>query len=70
MTKEKEIIIISGFIGFAIGVRSMMIVNVNTKGNCYKIIEEIQYQVCENCYNNVFNVGEEYKEIQNYIDWE
>ena len=70
MKIKNQLIIIYLFIGFAIGVCSMMIVNVNTKGNCYKIIEEIQYQVCENCYNNVFNVGEEYKEIQNYIDWE
>ena len=71
MKKEnKELIIISGFMGFAIGVLIMMMANVNKETNCYKIIEDIEYQVCEDCWYNVFDCGERYQEVQDYVDWE
>ena len=70
MKKEKEIVVISGFMGFAIGVCSMMMVNTNNQAGCYKIIEDIEYQVCEECWYNVFDGGEKYQEVKDYIDWE
>ena len=78
MKKEKEIIIIAGFMGFAIGVCSMMFINtdkeqkiVEKTNNCHEIIEEIEYiseevkeiefSVCEECWYNVFDCGNEYQ---------
>ena len=77
MKENKELIIISGFMGFAIGVCSMMFVNIDKKqienektNGCYEIIEDIEVQVCEECWYNVFDGGEKYQEVQDYIDWE
>ena len=77
MKKEKEIVIISGFMGFAIGVCSMMFVNIDKEqittektNGCYEIIEEIEYSVCENCWYDVFDGGEKYQEVQDYVTWE
>ena len=77
MKKEKEIVIISGFMGFAIGVCSMMFINIDKEqkitektNNCYEIIEDIEVQVCEECWYDVFDDGEKYQEVQDYVDWE
>ena len=77
MKKEKEIVIISGFMGFAIGVCSMMFINIDKEqkvtektNNCYEIIEDIEIQVCEECWYDVFDGGEKYQEVQDYVDWE
>ena len=71
MKKEnKELIIISGFMGFVIGVLLMMIVNTDTQVGCYKIIEDIEMEVCEECWFKVFEYGEKYQEVQDYVDWE
>ena len=70
MTKEKEIVILSGFIGFTIGVCVMMLVNTDTKSNCYEIIQDIEMKVCEECWYEVFDMGEEYEEVQDYVTWE
>ena len=70
MTKEKEIVILSGFIGFTIGVCVMMLVNTDTKSNCYEIIQDIEMKVCEECWCEVFDMGEEYEEVQDYVTWE
>ena len=77
MKKEKEIVIISGFMGFAIGVCSMMFINIDKEqkvtektNNCYEIIEDIEVQVCEECWYDVFDGGEKYQEVQDYVNWE
>ena len=70
MKLQKELIIISGFMGFTIGVCSMMMVNTNKQDGCYEIIKEIEYKVCEECWYDVFDGGEKYQEVQDYIDWE
>ena len=77
MKKEKEIVIISWFMGFAIGVCSMMFVNIDKKqietektNGCYKIIEDIETQVCEECWYDVFDCGNRYEEVEYYTTWE
>ena len=70
MKKENEIVIISGFIGFTIGVCSMMFVNIDKEENCFGLIEEIEHQVCEECWNSVFDHGEKYEEVQYYVNGE
>ena len=70
MKKEKELVIISGFMGFAIGVCSMMFLNETPGELCYDIIEEIEFQVCEECWYDVFDGGEKYQEVEEYITWE
>ena len=42
MKKEKEMVIISGFIGFTIGVCSMMAVNVDKEVKCIEKTSEIK----------------------------
>ena len=63
--------------GFAIGVCSMMFVNIDKEqittektNGCYKIIQDIETQVCEECWFEVFEHGEKYQEVQDYVDWE
>ena len=45
MNKEKEIVIISGFVGFAIGVCGMMVVNVNKEVKQVEKLEETKTEV-------------------------
>ncbi len=68
--EENQIIIISAFLGFAIGVLLMMMVNTDTQVNCYNIIEDIEMEVCEECWHEVFEMGEKYKEVQYYVNGE
>ena len=63
--------------GFAIGVCSMMFINIDKEqkvtektNNCYEIIEDIEVQVCEECWYDVFDGGEKYHEVQDYVNWE
>ena len=77
MKKEKEIVIISGFVGFAIGVCSMMMVNVDKEltvieetNNCYEIIEQIEFEICEECWYDIFDCGDRYEEVEHYNTWE
>ena len=63
-------IIIGGFIGFAVGVCSMMMVNTPPGKLCYDIIEEIGFEVCEECWHDVFDSGNEYQEVEDYVTWE
>tara|TARA_Y100000593_G_C4175630_1_gene269278 strand:+ start:209 stop:415 length:207 start_codon:yes stop_codon:yes gene_type:complete len=67
---EKEIVIISGFLGFTIGVLTMMMINTDKKDGCYDIIQDIEYSVCEECWYDVFDGGEKYQEVQDYVTWE
>ena len=67
---EKQTVIISSFLGFTIGVLIMMLVNTDKQDRCYKIIQDIEYQVCEDCWYEVFDGGERYEEVQDYVDWE
>ena len=67
---KTEITILSGFIGFVLGITSMMFVNVENQGNCYKIIQDIEMEVCEECWHEVFEMGEKYEEVQYYVNGE
>ena len=70
MVKENQMIIIGLLCGFAIGVCSMMMVNINNQAGCYEIIQDIEMEVCEECWFKVFEYGEKYQEVQDYVDWE
>jgi len=65
MDKEDLKIITSGFIGFTIGVFIMMYVNVHkeqTINYCLEgEIQEIEFSVCEECWYDVFDGGNEYQ---------
>jgi len=68
--KDFEIMIISGFLGFTIGVCCMLLVNVNTRVGCYELIQEIEFEVCEECWYEVFDCGNRYEEIEHYVNEE
>tara|TARA_R100001594_G_scaffold67019_1_gene101322 strand:+ start:1154 stop:1366 length:213 start_codon:yes stop_codon:yes gene_type:complete len=70
MVKENQMIIIGLLCGFAIGVCSMMMVNINNQASCYEIIQNIEMEVCEQCWHEVFEMGEKYEEVQYYINGE
>tara|TARA_R100000655_G_scaffold33137_1_gene65285 strand:+ start:938 stop:1150 length:213 start_codon:yes stop_codon:yes gene_type:complete len=70
MKIENQTIIISSFMSFTIGVLIMMLVNTDKQNGCYEIIQDIEYQVCEDCWSEVFYKGERYEEVQDYIIWE
>ena len=70
MSKENQIITVSGFLGFAIGVCSMMFVSQPPGKQCYDIIKEIEYEVCEDCWYHVFDYGDKYEEVEYYETWE
>jgi hypothetical protein len=70
MSIQNQMTIVGLIVGFAIGVCSMMFVNIEKEVICYEIIEEIECQVCEECWYNVFDNGEKYQEVQDYVDWE
>mgnify|MGYP003137608054 FL=1 len=70
MSKENQIITVSGFLGFAIGVCSMMFVSQPPGKQCYDIIKEIEYEVCEDCWYDVFDGGDKYQEVEYYETWE
>ena len=62
MSNEKQMVVISGFMGFAIGTMLMMIVNLNDEVTYNERIhdwwmeyEYLEENVCEDCYNNHFN---------------
>ena len=61
MKKEKEIVIISGFVGFTIGVCSMMFVNVDKEVKQVERFDEIKFTVSEN-----INTCEDMIEWMNY----
>ncbi len=46
MKEENQIIVISGFLGFAIRTILMMMVSTPQGEACYDIIENIEYEVC------------------------
>jgi len=70
MSKENQIITVSGFLGFAIGVCSMMFISQPPGKQCYDIIKEIEYEVCEDCWYDVFDGGDKYQEVEYYETWE
>ena len=77
MKIEREITIISGFMGFTIGVCSMMMINIDKEqkvvektNDCYEIIEEIEFEVCEECWYGVFDCEDRYEEVEYYTTWE
>ena len=59
--EENQTIIISAFLGFAIGVFAMMMVVSPVNYCCNGEIQEIEYLVCEECWYNVFDGGNEYQ---------
>ena len=56
MTKEKEIVIISGFMGFAIGVYIMMFINLNKET---RLIEKYEIEL-ENLTEEIYKYEGEY----------
>ena len=70
MEKKDLKIILGGFIGFTIGVFCMMYVNVHTQVGCYELIQEIEFEVCEECWYEVFDCGDKYEEVEDYVTWE
>jgi len=56
MTKEKEIVIISGFMGFAIGVCIMMFINLNKET---RLIEKYEIEL-ENLTEEIYKYEGEY----------
>ena len=48
MEKQKEIVVISGFMGFAIGVCSMMIVNIDKEARQIERFDDINFTISEN----------------------
>ena len=70
---KNENLIISGFMGFTIGILLMMLVitvNTHTQVGCYKIIQDIEYEVCEECWYEVFDGGDKYEEVEHYVNGE
>lgn len=65
MSNENQTITISGFMGVAIGVLLMMIVNKDkeqTINYCLDgEIQEVEFSVCEECWYDVFDGGEKYQ---------
>ena len=70
MKQENQIIIVSGFLGFAIGTVLMMMIPTPPGSACYDIIEEIEFEVCEECWYDVFECGDRYEEVEYYTTWE
>ena len=68
MKKEKEITILSGFVGFTIGVCCMMFVNINKEAKQVERFDEIDFFVSENI-NTCEDIIEWMNEdIKNYAD--
>ena len=61
MKHEKEIVIISGFMGFAIGVCSMMAINIDKEVKQTKRFDEIKFTIQE-----TINTCEDLIEWMNY----
>ena len=68
--EKKNLIVLSGFIGFTIGVCTMMVVNVDTRVGHYELIQEIEHEVCEDCWYEVFDCGDKYEEVESYVNGE
>ena len=62
MKIEKEVVIISGFIGFAIGVCSMMAINVDKEVKQVEKLDTLQDEVKFTLQENIDNCG-------NLIEW-
>jgi hypothetical protein len=72
MKKEKEIVIISGFMGFAIGVCSMMFVNVDKEVKQVKETESVKFKTEITIVENI-NTCEDIiewmnEDVKNYAD--
>jgi hypothetical protein len=61
MSNENQMITISGFMGLAIGVLIMTLVNTGDKSRIIEQVKEIEYSVCEECWYDVFDGGWEYQ---------
>ena len=68
--EKKNLTILSGLIGFTIGMVIMFFTGFNKDLNHYQIIQEIEYEVCEDCWYKVFDCGDKYKEIEYYVNEE
>ena len=72
MKKEKEMVIISGFVGFAIGVCSMMAVNVNKEVKQVEKIDtlrnEVKFTLQENIGTCVDLIEWMNYDVENYAD--
>jgi len=70
MEKKNLKIILGGFIGFTIGMLTMLFMSFNKDLNHYQIIQEIEFEVCEECWYEVFDCGDRYEEVENYVNGE
>ena len=70
MEKRNFEIMLGGFIGFTIGVVVMLFINFDNSLNHYQIIQDIEYEVCEECWYEVFDCGDRYEEVENYVNGE
>jgi len=70
MEKRNFEIMLGGFIGFTIGVVVMLFINFDNSLNHYQIIQDIEYEVCEECWYNVFECGDRYEEVEYYVNGE
>jgi len=68
--EKKNLIVLSGFIGFTIGVCTMMVVNIDTRVGYHELIQEIEFEVCEECWYEVFDCGDKYEEVEYYVNGE
>ena len=67
---KNQNLIITGFIGFTIGVITMFFINFDNNLNHYQIIKDIEYEVCEECWYEVFDCGDKYEEVEHYVNGE
>ena len=72
MKKEKEIVIISGFIGFTIGVCSMMLVNVDKEVKQVEKFDKFSHEVKFTLQENIGTCGDLIEwmnyDVENYAD--
>ena len=68
--EKKNLTILSGFIGFTIGVTAMFFVSFDKDLTHYQTIQEIEFEVCEECWYDVFDCGDRYQEVEFYVNEE
>ena len=68
MKKEKEIVIISGFIGLAIGVCSMMAINIDKEIKQVERLDNIRFTIQENIHTFEDMIEWMNYDIENYAD--
>ena len=68
MKIEKEVVIISGFVGFAIGVCSMMAINIDKEVKQVERFDETKFLIQENINTCEDIIEWMYYDVENYAD--